>query len=905
MNNVKDFVRYWRKRGYEKGETQKFWLQFLRDVLEIPNPEEFIEFEVPVKLKHISFIDAFFPDTKVIIEQKSFDKNLTKEKAYEQAQKYITGLPRSMHPYRIITCNFAEFRIYDMETLAEPTKILLEELPEKFHTFDFLIDPNKKRFQLELQISLEAGKIVDEFHKALKEKYINPESEESLQSLNKLCVRLVFCFYAESADIFGKHKIFCDYLQKTKPEDMRQKLISLFEVLNTPENLRDPYLADDLKIFPYVNGGLFEGNIEIPQFDFNIKKILVYKAGQFNWAGISPTIFGGLFEYTLNPKIRRKGGMHYTSPKNIHKVIDPLFFDDLRAEFKAVKKISANKKQSLLNFQNKLAKLKFFDPACGSGNFLTETFLSLRRLENDVLKELLGSQIQMGNFIDNPVKVSINQFFGVEINDFAVAVAKTALWISELQMIQETQEIIHRNLDFLPLKSYPNIFEDNALTLDWKNILPADLNYIISNPPFVGTKEQTAKQKADIISLCKDLKPLDYVTGWFKKASDFIYGKNIRCAFVATNSITQGEQVAPLWKNLNVHIDFAYKTFKWLSESEHMAQVHVVIIGFSNVENNAAKKIFSVTFEKNPEGKTVEKISATPAQNINGYLIDAPNIFIEKRKSPLCNVPAMNMGSQPNDDGNLIIEAEDYENFIKKEPLAKKYIRPLLGSEEFINGKKRYCLWLVDCPPNELRKMKTVYEKVKAVKAYRLKSKRENTRKGADFPFEFLEDRQPETDYILVPKVSSENRRYVPIGFLDKNIVVTDSALTIPRAGLYEFGILTSSVHMAWMKTVCGRLKSDFRYSATIVYNNFVWCAAGENQRLKIESTAQKILAARAKYPDATLADLYDETTMPLELRRAHKENDLAVMEAYGFRADLTEPEIVAELMKMYRQLTK
>ena len=599
--------------------------------------------------------------------------------------------------------------------------------------------------------------------------------------------------------------------------------------------------------------------------------------------------------------------MHYTTPTNIHKVIDPLFLDALRAEFNAVKSSTRNKNKKLLQLQDKISQLKFFDPACGSGNFLTETFLSLRRLENDILKELFGTQIQTGELIENPVKVSINQFYGVEINDFAVAVAKTALWISELQMIQQTQEIIKRDLDFLPLKSYANIFEGNALRLDWKDILPNDLNYIMGNPPFVGARIMTPIQKAevhDVFKGYKNLGNLDYVCCWYKKAADFIQGKKIRCAFVSTNSICQGDGVATLWKPLlkKIHFDFAYRTFKWQSESLGMAAVHCVIIGFSNFQNDAPKIIFD------GEDKIV-------AENINGYLKDAPNIFIERRNEPLCNVPEMFFGNMPNDGardkdgnyvgGNLIIKAEDYEDFIKKEPAAKKFIRPYIGAEEFINGKKRYCLWLVDATPNEIKNMPLVYKRVKAVKEIRSKSKAPATREAANFPALFYQISHTETNYILVPRVSSENRRYVPMGFLPPNVIASDATLIIPNAGLYEFGVLTSKVHMAWMREVAGRLEMRYRYSKQIVYNNFVWCEPTAEQRAKIESTAQKILDVRAKFPDSTLADLYDETLMPLELRRAHKENDKAVMAAYGFGAEMTEPEIVSALMKKYLQLTK
>ena len=887
---IKNFIEQWRGRGYEKGETQKFWLQFLRDVLNISTPENFVQFELPVKLEHTNWIDVFFPDSKVIIEQKSLDKNLDAVNAYEQAQKYINGLPLSMHPKFIVTCNFREFLIYDMETLGEPQKILLEELPEKFHAFDFLIDTAKNKIRIELELSLQAGEIVGRLYDALHAQYLNPDDEKSLQSLNKLCVRLVFCLYAESSGIFGKHKIFRDYLSGSR--NIRQDLILLFDVLNTPVNLRDPYLADELKIFPYVNGGLFsDEKIEIPNFTEEIKNLLLEEASSgFNWSGISPTIFGAVFESTLNPVTRRAGGMHYTSLENIHKVIDPLFLDDLNAEFKNI-----HGKKNLLKFQDKLANLKFFDPACGSGNFLTESFISLRRLENKILRELYGGQILMGAF-ENPVKVSINQFYGVEINDFACTVAKTALWISELQMIQETMEIIHRDLDFLPLKSYANITEGNALHLDWKNIAPA-VDFVIGNPPFVGKSFQTKQQKSDMAKIFAGISGygnLDYVACWYKKAAEFIQATQIRCAFVSTNSVTQGIAVPPLWKFLsgkNIIVNFAHQTFKWDSESTDKAAVHCVVIGFSLI-NTPVKKIFS--------GKEVIE-----CENINAYLLPAQNVIVEPcNKSPY-DVPPMIVGSCPTDGGYLILSVDERANLIKKFPESEKFIRQYMGGDEFINGKIRYCLWLKDATPAEIKNIPPIFERVKNVRDFRLASKKEQTRRRAETPTLFAEDRFIDAPAIFIPMVSSENRQYIPVGFIDSKVVVSNKALFIPNADKYLFGILNSSLHMAWVKTVAGRLKSDYSYGVQTVYNTFPFCQPTEKQRAKIETTARAILSARAEYPDSTLAELYNPVLMPKSLRAAHRANDAAVMAAYGFDRNLTEPEILAELIKKYLELTK
>ena len=870
MNDVKKFVAQWSGRGYEKGECHSFWLSLLRDVFGISEPEKFIRFEVPVKLKHTSFIDAFLPDAKVIIEQKSLSESLSQEKfqsdgstltPYEQAQRYGSSLPYSMRPRWIVVCNFAQFLIYDMETLAEPTKILLSELPEKFHALDFLVDHTKNKLRVELELSLKAGEIVGNLYDALREQYINPDSAESLVSLNKLCVRLVFCLYAESSSIFGKHKIFHDYLAGEK--NIRRGLLDLFDVLNTPLDQRDPYLDDTLKKFPFVNGGLFSGAIEIPNFTTEIKTLLLDEASSgFNWAGISPTIFGAVFESTLNPATRRAGGMHYTSLENIHKVIDPLFLDNLRGELQTVKQSTRNRKKNLLTFQDKLASLKIFDPACGSGNFLTESYLSLRRLENEILKALFGSQIQLGEFF-NPIKISIAQFFGIEINDFAVAVAQTALWIAELQMIQETQEIIHHNLDFLPLKSYSNIHEGNALQIDWQKICPKP-NFIIGNPPFVGARIMNAAQKADIQKVFngwKNAGNLDYVSGWYKKAADFSCGKNLRAAFVSTNSICQGDSVATLWKTLfnDIHIDFAHRTFRWDSESTQKAHVHCVIVGFSSAPTDKPKVIF--------DGD--KKIFAT---NINAYLLDAPNIFVESRPNHLQNfVPAIGIGNKPIDDGNYLFTLDEMNDFISREPAASKFFRKWFGSREFILNAPRYCLCLRDISPNELKNMPLVYQRVKNVRDFRLASKSAGTRKLADKPTRFHVENFPTSNYLLIPSVSSENRQYIPIGFMNPDDLASNLVLVVPNATLYHFGILTSSIHMTWLRTVGGRLKSDYRYSKDIVYNNFVWCEPSEKNRKKIEHSAQTILDVRSNYPDATFAELYDEVTMPYDLRQAHR----------------------------------
>lgn len=915
---AKQFAEYWKGKGYEKGESQPFWLSLLRNVYGVEHPEQFITFEDQVHLDHTSFIDGFIPTTHVLIEQKGLDKDLKKPikqsdgtllTPFQQAKRYSAELPYSQRPRWIVTCNFQEFHIYDMEhPTGEPEILLLENLEKEYYRLQFLVEEGNKHFTKEMEVSIAAGDIVGLLYNAFHSQYADPESEHALKSLNVLCVRLVFCLYAEDAGIFGPHGMFHDYLEGYETRQMRKALIELFRVLDTKPEDRDPYLKDDnpnLAAFPYVNGGLFaDEEIEIPPFTDEIRSLLLDKASSdFNWSDISPTIFGAVFESTLNPETRRSGGMHYTSIENIHKVIDPLFMDELNQEFEEICEIAVDRtrERRLHEFQHKLAGLIFLDPACGSGNFLTETYLSLRRLENEVLRVLKHGQITFGDANWNPIQVSISQFYGIEINDFAVTVAKTALWIAESQMLKETEKIVLMHLDFLPLKSYTNIIEGNALRMDWEDVVPKnELNYIMGNPPFVGARMMGAEQKDDvntIFSGWKNAGNLDYVSCWYKKATDLMTGTTIRSALVSTNSVTQGEAVANLWKPLfesGVHIDFAHRTFQWDSEAKIKAHVHCVIVGFSTASNSRPKVIYSAD---RPQ----------VAENINGYLLDAENIFVESRSKPICDVPEIGIGNMPLDGGNYLFTLEEKEKFIQQEPLSEKWFRPWVGSHEFINRYFRYCLYLKECPPHELRKMPECLKRINNVHNIRLNSSRSSTRKMADYPLSFATTNIPDKDYIVIPKVSSERRRYVPMGLLPPIILSSDLVFIIPDTSLYHLGILTSNAHMAWMRAVCGRLKSDYRYSKDVVYNNFPWPNPTEEQKAKIEQTAQAILDARALYPESSLADLYDELTMPPELRKAHQANDRAVMDAYGFTkghpARTSESACVAELMRMYQKL--
>ena len=724
---AKEFAEYWKGKGYEKGQSQKFWIDLLQNVYGVENATHFISFEDQVHIdKSTGFIDGYIESTKVMIEQKSLGKDLRKAikqsdgtflNPFQQAKRYIVDLPVDKHPLWVITCNFSEFLIYDMnKPNSEPEQILLKDLPKEYYRLQFLVDTGSEHLKKEMEISLKAGDLVGKLYDAILKQYKNPESEETLKSLNMLCVRLVFCLYAEDAGIFGQHEMFGDYLKQFQPKQVREEIIKLFRVLDTKPEDRDPYMEDDLAAFPYVNGGLFaDENIEIPRFTEEIVDLLVNKASAgFDWSEISPTIFGAVFESTLNPETRRSGGMHYTSLENIHKVIDPLFLDALKAELEEIKalKVAKTREQRLQEYRKKLSQLTFLDPAAGSGNFLTETYLSLRRLENEALYEENHGQMLLGvNGKYNPIQVSIGQFYGIEINDFAVTVAKTALWIAESQMMQETEKLMQINLNFLPLKSYANIVEGNALRIDWESVVPKEkLNYIMGNPPFVGARLMSTAQKDDVLSTFDGVKNngnLDYVSCWYKKAADMMTGTEIRTALVSTNSITQGEQVAILWKNLfehGIHIDFAYRTFRWDSEASLKAHVHCVIVGFSKAPNTKKRQLFDNGAVKN-------------VKNINGYLVDADSVFIENTSTPICKeAPLMRSGNKPIDNGYYLFTEEEMLAFIKSEPKSKNYFRKWVGSKEFINGYFRYCLWLGECSPKELRSMPECLKRVEAVK---------------------------------------------------------------------------------------------------------------------------------------------------------------------------------------------
>lgn len=910
--NAHKFIERWINRGEEKQDSQSFWLDILQTVYGVENPGDYIRFEDRVHLDHTSFIDGYINETKVMIEQKSRRKNLNNPirqsdgnllTPFQQAKRYASELPYSERPRWIITCNFKEFYIYDMEKPnSEPMILELKNLANEYYRLDFLVNQSNTHIEKEFKISMKAGDLVGEIYNELLKQYKDPSNQHSTQSINQLCVRIVFCLYAEDSGIFGRHDMFHDYLNRFQAEDIRQAIIRLFKVLDTSIEDRDPYLEPELAQFPYVNGGMFsEENIEIPQFTNKLKDLILKKASDgFDWSEISPTIFGAVFESTLNPVTRREGGMHYTSVENIHKVIDPLLLHNLQDELYQIKQLKQPKaiRERAEKFQNKLSELTFFDPACGSGNFLTETYLSLRKLENEAIKLIYGEQNQF--LLEKKIiKVSIQQFYGIEINDFAVSVAKTALWIAESQMMEATKDIVYTDVDFLPLKTYTKIIEGNALRINWKQIIsPYKLNYIIGNPPFSGARKMKQNQKDDvkfIFGQIRGVGNIDYVGCWFKKAADYMMQSHTRAAFVSTNSVTQGEQPVLIFRQLfdrnGFQFNFAYRTFRWDSEASLKAHVHVVIIGFSYIKTE--REIFDVDLlDKNVD-------------NINAYLADAPDAFIQSKNFSMQAPHKIIFGSMPNDGGYLSnITDDQFVQLDKKFPEIRQFIRPYLGAQEFINKIPRYCLWLVNCDPGEWRKIIPIKQAVKSVQELREQSSRESTKKLANTPFQFGEIRQPDSEYIVIPRVSSEQRKYIPMGFEHPNVIAGDSLLLVPNANIFEFGILTSNVHMAWIRAVAGRLKSDYRYSAQIVYNNFPWPNLTEGLKKEIAKTAKAVLDARKLYPKSSLADLYDDVSMPKELLKAHQENDRIVMKAYGMDVKNTkESDCVARLFQIYENL--
>ena len=980
---AKKFAVYWAgQRGSEKGEDQTFWNSLLSEVLGVSDVKSRIRYQDPVHYKGTTkFLDAWIPETQVLIEHKSRGVDLDAPQAhhdgqtpFQQAWDYDNNRPRREKARWIVVTNFDEIRIHDMEADVPETTfetILLKDLAKEVHRLDFLVKEVESIREKEARVSIEAGRVVGKLYNAFLEQVgEGAKDPKILRDLNILCVRLVFCVYAEDAGVFEKDA-FLKFLRQFKPASFHLQLRELFKVLAQRPEERGGFLAPELKAFPYVGGGLFRDETDIPVFSDKVARILLDEASEhFDWSEISPTIFGAVFESTLNPETRRKGGMHYTSEENIHKVIDPLFLDDFRAGFAAIKEKPAGKARDreLEAFQQKLGGLTFLDPACGSGNFLTETYISLRKLENEALALRFRGQGQFDLEDRKLVHVSINQFYGIEINDFAVTVAQTAMWIAECKMMEDTNRILSKNFTPLPLTDSAKIVEGNALRMDWEGLLsnsdesecsanaPRHFDYIMGNPPFIGYSNQSVEQKNDMLSLYVDEKgkpyktagKIDYVAGWYWKAAALMRDADIRAAFVSTNSITQGEQVAAVWKPLKdrfcLDIDFAWKTFVWDSEALDKAHVHVVIIGFHAARpyppseassEGGAMRGESVPYRSaagdgraNTPGSPQklifdEKGNRYVAKHINGYLMDGPDVWVESRTKPFCDVPNLMSGNRPTDGGYLILEPQERKDILRHDPGAGAFVKKFVMGYEFINNIERYCLWLVNASPKDIREHAEIAKRVSLCRDARLSSPDKSRVRLADTPHLFREQINP-AHFVAIPKVSSQRRLYIPCGYLDADTIAGDKIFMIPDGELWHFGVLMSSVHMAWMRVVCGRLKSDYSYSINIVYNNFPWPKAARPEsapyrsgvgdgrantpgspQSEIEKAAQGILDARAKYPDSSLADLYDPLTMPSELRKAHATNDAAVMKAYGFPPDLTEPEIVSRLFEMYAKLTK
>lgn len=918
---AKKFVEYWtfHRPGSEKSGCQQYWNMLLRELLGQTELESVIRYEVPVQLKgSTKYLDAWIPSTRVLIEQKSRGVKLDAPQPghdnmtpFEQAKFYDDHRPFDEKARWIVTCNFDEIWIYDQtKPLDPPEKITLGSLPKEVHRLAFLVNTEvKKVAKRELEISVQAGKIVGTLYDALLKQYAEPESPETLKALNKLCVRLVFCFYAEDADIFDKN-IFQKLVTATPADKLRRVLLTLFQVLDTPTDKRDKYLEPELAAFPYTNGGLYKDATEdeIPPMTEEIKRLLI-SSSEFDWNGINTTIFGALFESTLNPETRRAGGMVYTSSENIHKQIDPLFLNDLEQRFEKILQIGSKKERTkkLLELQDYIASLLFLDPASGSGNFLTETYTSLRRLENRIIAAIQGDQPELD--LGLRVKVSINQFHGIEINDFAVTVAKTAMWITEAKMARETADILHRDADFLPLKDYDGIVEGNALRMDWATLLrrtgqvpEARFNYIIGNPPFVGQNRRSREQAEDMRMVFAGTDAggkLDYVAAWFKIAFDYMsFHPETRSAFVASNSLVQGESVSlltPVRLDLGSQIDFAWRTFAWDSEAEEVAHVHVVIVGFSKC--GTPEKLL---FDERGERHVVK--------SINGYLAEGVDRVLKSRSSNINPSPVkVHQGSPSADDKQLSMSREVRDELVAKHPELDPVLLPYVGGDEYINevGFGRYCIWMVGKKPSDFIHIPEMRERFRHIHDFRLTCATDRVRKTADVPHLFTQIRQPKGDYILIPRHSSERRKYLPVGFLSETVIASEATVVVSGGSIVDFGLISSSVHNAWMRAVCGRLEMRYRYSPAVYYN-FPQPALDDAARARIAETAQGILDARAIYADKPLADIYGEDMYFYpEVMKAHEANDAAVLAAYGFSPEATECEIVSRLFDMYEKLTE
>ena len=915
LSKAEEFVERWINKGNEKSDTQLFWIQLCQDVLGMEDALQKLKFEVPVKTAsesgHEGYIDAFIPSSKVLIEQKSLDVSLDKTNVrqgrdltpVQQALAYAQALPLNEQPRFIIASNFEEFRIYDrtIDSLCrKPLHCLtLQEIPNHLPELTRIIKGNSNTsITFSEAVSIRAGEIMGKIHDKVAEQFINPDSEESHHALSVFCTRIMFLMFCEDAGLIGAG-VFHDYVAHYEATDLRRALLNLFEWLDTPDEDRTPYANDYLKAFPYMNGGLFREQTEIPTITEDVKYlILVDGCQEFDWSAVDPTVFGSIFEGALSHEQRHSGGMHYTSLKNIHKLIDALFLDDLNQELESIleKPSGSGKTRMLNNFHKKLGSLVFLDPAAGSGNFLTETYKSLRKLENQIFIEKSKDRQNRIEFSeidgagDNEVLVSLNNFHGIEINDFACCVARTALWIAEKQADIETEKVIKRGYGALPLKDYSCVIKGNALRMDWNEVVPASkVDYIIGNPPFIGKKFQNSNQKADIelvFNYLKGCKTLDYVSCWFKKACDYIQNTTIKCAFVSTSSICEGEAVSILWKQLfgaGAKISFAWKKFVWTNDAANHAHVHVVIVGFQ--------------LQKPEKCFLYDEDSSQEVSQINPYLYDAPIIFIDGLSKPISASCILKTGTRIGCT-DYIFNQEEMEDFVKQEPQSKPYFHEYLGGKEFLHNQHRYCLYLANCEPKTLLHMPKSMTLVETVLQARAKSKH----KLKDKPAEFVKLSIPKSDYLFIPQLSSESRRYIPIGFVDKNVWTADPHFMLEGATLFDFGILTSQFHNCWMRAVSGKFEKRYRYSNKLVFNTFVWPSINSESKALIEKYAQAVLDARDKYSDCSLSDMYsiDSEWLFPELFSAHKALDKAVEEAYGVDFNGDEEKIVAHLFKLY-----
>ena len=959
---IRAFVARWKGKGNEKQEYQVFWEELAECLLGVKHGRECFDFQKPVPKRAVvvedgkspKFLDVYLKASKCVIEQKSHDISLDKPhaqsdgkklNALEQAQRYYDNLNLPEKGRYTIACNFQEFRIFDnYHSDKDPEKLLLEELPRRWRYLRGVLSGLETATHEEMQeaAAKTASGFVAHLYSLLQKQYSPHElTPDILHQFNVFCVRVVFCLYADDAEVFDNNQ-FHAFLNTFDARKLQEKFRWLFLALNQPISNRPDSYDIEIKGFPYVNGGLFGGSeVPIPRISDEIRELLLDGSnhlyyindkdkGPFEWSLISPTNFGCIFESTLDPATREKNGMHYTSPENIHRVIDPLFLDDLTGELNTIfgmpvvtKQDKEQRESALRDFRKKISKLRFLDPACGSGNFLTETFKSLRRLEMRIVSELPNYGIEDGviteknqSFIKNPCWVSINQFYGIEINDFAVQVANTALWISDCQMIAEAEEAFNVSINPLPLLKNQNIHCGNALEMNWEQVIsPRSLDYIIGNPPFKGargggdSKEEKERKKAQMQAVMSDRdahgKPVwqsignfDYVCAWYARAAQYMQQNSaIRAALVSTNSIVQGEQAVLLWQPLmehfNARISFAWRSFVWNNQAKKTAQVHCVIVGFYCSKRRKPGDCH--IYQENEEVITCGRI--------NNYLYPYPCYFINPGLTkPLCDVPKIGIGNKPIDGGHYLFSEAEMENFIAKEPGSAEFFHKWYGAVEFTTGVPRYCLWLGECEPHILDKLPNCRKRIEAVRAYRLKSDSVQTRQLALKPTRFHVENMPKSDYLVIPQVTTQRRDYIPFGYMTPDVLCGDKVRLMPNAALYHFGILESSIHMAWVKMVCGRMKSDYSYSIEIVYNNFPWPKGISSEQIgAIEQTASQILDARKNHPDSTLRQLYDPAMMPADLTEAHQANDRAVLAAYasmGITQNMNDEEIALILLR-------